>query len=188
MTVYDFDKTVFYPDSSAQFIKFCFTRYPLEVFGAVVGSIPRAVWYILHGRSDATALKERLFSFLGKIDDIDGVLSDFWEENAERIGKWYLDMRRSDDVIISASPEFLHRPIADRLGFQLIGTKMDKKTGRIDGLNCQGTEKVRRFREIFPDVNPEKFFSDSLSDTPMAMIADKAFIVKRGTLSVWQCK
>ena len=65
---------------------------------------------------------------------------------------------------------------------------MDKKTGKIIGNNCHDKEKVRRFYERFPDGHTENFYSDSLSDTPMAEIADNAFLVKKGVLSPWPGK
>lgn len=41
-------------------------------------------------------------------------------------------------------------------------------TGEFRGENCHGAEKVRAFRERFGSVQPEAFYSDSYSDTPMA--------------------
>lgn len=34
-----------------------------------------------------------------------------------------------------------------------------------------------------PGAHIDSFYSDSLADTPMAKLADKAFLVKRGELS-----
>ena len=65
---------------------------------------------------------------------------------------------------------------------------MDKKTGRITGENCHDSEKVKRFYAQYPDAHTECFYSDSLSDSPMAEIADKAYLVKNGTLSPWPGK
>ena len=112
-------------------------------------------------------------------------MKDFWEENRHRLAKWYLRQKRSNDVIISASPEFLLRPICDELGVRLIGTRMDKHSGKISGENCHDKEKVRRFYEEFPGACTEEFYSDSLSDTPMAEIAQRAYIVRKEKLSPW---
>ena len=78
------------------------------------------------------------------------------------------------------------RPAAERLGVWLIATPMDKRTGKIEGRNCHDEEKVRRFRAEYPGAEVEEFFSDSLSDTPMARLAKRAFLVKRGgVLTPW---
>ena len=74
------------------------------------------------------------------------------------------------------------------LGVGLIATPMDKHTGKILGENCHDTEKVRRFQEQYPGEHTECFYSDSLSDTPMAELADRAFLVTKGKLSPWPGK
>lgn len=62
---------------------------------------------------------------------------------------------------------------------------VDKNTGTYSGINCHGEEKVRRYREVFKSKPIDEFYSDSYSDTPLAKIADKAFIVKGNKLSEW---
>ena len=121
-------------------------------------------------------------------EDVDAVVEDFWACHQDGIGAWYLRQKREDDIIISASPEFLLSPIARQLGVRLIATPMDKHSGKILGKNCHDTEKVRRFYEEYPNAHTEEFYSDSLSDTPMAEIADRAFLVKKGSLSPWPGK
>ncbi len=187
MNTYDFDKTIFYPDSSYTFYLYCLKRFP----GAVLPTAPRSlVKAFAYGRRrlPAKQLKEQLFSFLPRIEDIDSVVSQFWVENRKRIAPWYLAQKQEDDVIISASPEFLLSPICKELGVSLIGTRMDKRSGRIEGENCHDEEKVRRFRETFPGAHTENFYSDSLTDQPMAELADKAYIVDKDRLSPWPFK
>ena len=186
MNTYDFDKTIYVVDSSVTFYKYCLAKYSAAVLRTVPRTIGMAIAYVV-GRTDTTRLKEQLFSFLRYID-ADAVVADFWAEKFDGVGEWYLAQKRDDDIIISASPEFLLEPVAQRLGVRLIGTRMDKKTGRITGLNCHDSEKVRRFYEQYPDAHTECFYSDSLSDTPMAEIADRAFLVNRGRLSPWKTK
>lgn len=122
------------------------------------------------------------------VGDVDAVIRDFWDECRGNLEPWYLAQKRPDDIIISASPEFLLRPICAELGVTLIGTRMAKETGLIDGENCHDAEKVRRFNAEFPGAHIDRFYSDSLADTPMAKLADKAFLVKRGELSPWPDK
>ena len=111
----------------------------------------------------------------------------FWEKNSLKIKKFYLEQKKSDDVIISASPRFLLEPVCHSLGIRnLICSEVDVKTGKFDGLNCWGEEKVVRFRKVFGNVSPEEFYSDSLSDTPMAKISKTAFIVKGEEILPWK--
>jgi len=184
MNTYDFDKTIYINDSSADFYKWCLRHYP----GAVIPTLPKtAVKALLYAakKIETKELKEQVFSFLSRLENVDGLVVSFWQEKKQGIGRWYMERRRADDLVISASPEFLLAPIVKELGVSLIATPMDKKTGKIYGKNCHDVEKVRRFYEDYPGAHTEEFYSDSLTDSPMAKIADSAYLVNRGKLSPW---
>lgn len=187
MNAYDFDQTIFYPDSSASFYGYCLRHRPAAVLPTVVPSLIAALRY-KKGKLPAKLLKEQLFSFLPKIPDVDAMVAAFWRENEGKIGAWYLAQKRDDDLIISASPVFLLAPICQKLGVHLIATDMDKNTGKIRGKNCHDVEKPVRFRAEFPEAHLEEFYSDSLSDSPMAELADRAFLVNKHQLSPWPNK
>ncbi|MDE6357601.1 MAG: haloacid dehalogenase-like hydrolase, partial [Eubacteriales bacterium] len=90
------------------------------------------------------------------------------------------------DIIISASPEFLLKPICEKLGIKyLIASKVDKKTGKYEGLNCYGAEKVIRLNKEMPNTEIREFYSDSFSDEPLAELADKSYIVLGEELFDW---
>lgn len=187
MNAYDFDKTIFYPDSSACFFRYCLKKHP----GPVMRVLPAAIGMFIRYRKKelgARELKQQLFSFLAELSDTEELVASFWEENFSRIGGWYLKQKRDDDVIISASPTFLLEPVCKRLGVELIATEMDIRSGWINGANCHDVEKLRRFYELHPGVKPEAFYSDSLSDSPMAEISEKAYLVKKHRLSPWPGK
>lgn len=176
MNAYDFDKTIFYPDSSVTFVRWIYRKYPLLALRCLPISAFYGLLYLLK-LVPKEKLKEKAFYFVRFLDDIDEELRIYWDEHESWICKWYLRQRRDDDIIISASPQFVIRPMSERMGFKLIATPMDKKTGIIHGCNCHGEEKVRRLREECGDVRIENFYSDSLTDTPMAKIADKAWLI-----------
>ena len=186
MNVYDFDETIFFPDSSYLFVRWCLRRYPKAVLRALPATTATLLLHVI-GKKEMRDVKEKIFSFLPYLDDVDGIVERFWEENFDvGIASWYLRQRRDDDVILSASPEFLLRPAIERLGVTLIATRMDRHTGEILGKNCHDYDKVTRFYQMFPNEHPERFYSDSLSDSPMARIADAAWIVEDAeTLVPW---
>ena len=62
---------------------------------------------------------------------------------------------------------------------------MNPYTGKITGKNCHDREKVRRFLEQYDRDSVEGFYSDSLTDTPMAELARNAFFVKDRQLLPW---
>ena len=184
MNVYDFDKTIYHPDSSCHFFLYCLKRFPKLVRPALGRSLLPALRYRL-GRTGAKDLKEHLFSYLSALPGTDQVVADFWKEHEKNLQPWYLQQKREDDLIVSASPDFLLRPVAEKLGVRLIATPMDPASGRILGENCHDEEKVRRLREEYPDAVVDCFYSDSLSDAPLAKLAKQAFLVRRGELSPW---
>jgi len=176
MNVYDFDKTILNEDSTFLFIKQCIRRYPR----AFVQKLDQKVSFLFDyavKKQSIDRFKESIFAVVQYIPDLDAELKFFWDRNEHRVEPYYRKIMRPDDLVISASPEFLVKPMTDRLSVTLIGTRMSRETGLIQGVNCKGEEKVRRFYEMFPDGKVEQFYSDSLSDTPMAKIADEAFLI-----------
>lgn len=185
MNVYDFDKTVFYPDSSVTFFLYILRRYPGAVLRVFPGIVSASLRYAA-GRISTKSLKEKLFAFLPYLPDTENTVVRFWDEHFSGVREWYLQRKRKDDLIITASPAFLVSEAGRRLGVEVIGTQMDIRSGRIDGENCHDYEKVRRFRALYPDKEIGEFYSDSRSDAPLAEIAAKAFLVSKDRISVWK--
>jgi len=184
MNVYDFDNTILKGDSTARFFAYCLLHRP-AMWLDIPGQAVNGLLFALRIRPKQ-AFKERMLRFLTRIGDVDAAVEAFWEKNFSRVKPWYFEKKRPDDVVISASPEFLIRPACEKLGVDCImGSPVDKHTGKFSGLNCHGMEKVRRFREAYPDAQIEEFFSDSYSDTPLAELAEKAWLVKDSELKPW---
>ena len=186
VNVYDFDKTILPYDSTERFFAFCLRRWP-RVLGPALAALPYAAGMKL-GLATKTQVKEVMYGFLAFVPDVDAAVEEFWAENYMNLGEWYLAQKRPDDIISSASPEFLLRPMADRLGVRLIASRVDRRSGWTLGENNGGEEKVRRLRREFPDVEVGEFYSDSLSDAPLADIARRAYIIKRGQRLPWPGK
>ena len=187
MNVYDFDKTIYDGDSTTDFYLFCLKKRPFTVFGLFRVIVPFTAY--IFGKGTKTAFKEQIYKgFLPKIKDKrEEFLSEFWEKNFSKIKKFYLDTQKDDDIVISASPLFVVKPCTDRLGIKyLYASNVDAQTGEYSGINCHGEEKVRRFEEAgFKKEDVDEFYSDSLSDTPLAKISKKAFIVSGDKLIPW---
>ena len=184
MNVFDFDGTIYDGDSSSHFYFYCLKHYP-----KTRKLLFRTIWYgIGFGLRivKKKTFKQKLFSFVSKIDDLDKAIEGFWQIHEKNIKKFYLEMKQPTDIIISASPEFLLKPICDKLGVTMMATRVDKKTGLFDGENCHGQEKVRRLHEAFPEADIDEFYSDLYCDTPLARLAKKAYIVKGERLTPWK--
>ena len=97
----------------------------LLVLGVVTGGTARMVTneeelrmlnrYLLGQAPGIPALVvgQQLFSFLRRLPDVDRAVEDFWDRNEKGVGAWYLAQKRSDDLILSASPRFLLQPLCD---------------------------------------------------------------------------
>lgn len=183
MNVYDFDGTIYDGDSTVDFYLFALKHQP-----SLIRYLPRQFCGLLLfvlGRINKTQFKEYFFCYLPGID-AEELAQSFWKSKQSRIFDWYLRQKRPDDIIISASPEFLLKPICQRLGVnRLIASQVCAQTGLFAGENCRGEEKVRRLNETFGITHIGKFYSDSLSDSPLAKLADEAFLVKNRTIQMW---
>jgi len=177
ISIYDFDKTIYDGDSMVDFYRYCLVKKP-----ALVRYLPHQLFHIFLfklGLENRTQVKSNFFTFLKSIDDVDQYVADFWARNEYKIKQWYKEKDHASAVIVSASPEFLLRPLLPKLGAQtLMATQLDKHTGHITGQNCYGVEKVARLGKEFSEMEVVEAYSDSLSDMPILEIAERKYIVK----------
>ncbi len=182
MNIYDFDGTIYDGDSSVDFFKFCIRKNKRCLL-----VIPRLglifIAYKLKFRTKEQ-LKSVFFSIVKNFSDLEKLVKNFWDINIFKIKKFYLNNKQSSDIIISASPEFLLQEVANRLGFKLIATKVDINTGKLEGKNCYGKEKVKRLADL-NIFSCEKFYSDSRTDLPCKKIAKHSFIVLGDEIIDW---
>jgi len=181
INIFDFDNTIYDGDASLGFYFYC-----LKNNIALLKYLPYQVWHMglfVLNMQDRREFKQHFFIFLKSLKDTGKVVDSFWAAKSSKIKVWYTARSHKEDVIISASPEFLLQPIAKKLGVkELIGTRMDSRTGHISGANCRGEEKVRRLRGMLNDFDVESCYSDSLSDLPILHLAKKPYIVKKNTI------
>ncbi len=188
MNCYDFDKTIYESDSSMDFYLFCLQRHK-----KMFKRIPRQMMaffkhYVLHSITK-TQMKEIFYEYFQDIPHMEKELEEFWNAHLHKIKPFYKAQQKEDDVIISASPEFFLTPACKTLGItHLIASPVDAATGCYLGENCHGEEKVRRFSEHFPNAQVDEFYSDSYSDTPMAKLSRKAYLVKGNIVTDWNKK
>lgn len=185
MNVYDFDGTIYDGDSSFHFLLFLAAKKPGRM-AKVLPAFLKAYFDYKEGKISKETMKEQFFSILQWFPDPYGEVEEFWRSHLKRIKKFYYRCRKADDVIISASPEFLLRPVAQRFGFTLLASPIDIYTGHYQGVNCHGAEKIKRLKEVFGEnVVVDEFYSDAMVDGPMAGFAKKAYLVKGEKITDW---
>ena len=183
--VYDFDGTIYDGDSTIDFYKFC-----IKNDKKLLKYLPKQIYaYLMYACKlrSKEYFKEKFFLFLKNINDVNELVEEFWKENAKNIKKWYNIKNHNNDVIISASPEFLLRPICDKLGVKLlIATIVDEKNGQFLSKNCKGNEKVRRLNETIKNYKIQDFYSDSKTDIYLAKLAVKSYFVNKNKITEWK--
>lgn len=183
MNVYDFDKTVYDGDSSVDFLIFVYKKYPALWMFAFI-QLFAALKYKMK-ITDKTTMKTTIYTYFTGLKDIDAEVDAFWLKHEHKVKDWYKKQRKDDDVIISASPEFLLNPVCERLNVKMIASVVDKHTGKNLRKNCYGDQKPIRFEELYSLGDIDEFYSDSYSDDPMAQLAKKSFLVTGNKISNW---
>lgn len=178
MNLYDFDKTIYKKDSSIKFYFYCFWRTP-KMFFHLFYVLFWSFLHMLHVIS-TKKFKEKYFSFLKYIKNLDETLENFWNKEIKNINKWYLDQKRDDDVVCSASPDFLVKRALEKINPSaiVICTEMDMSSGKITGENLKGEEKCKQLNLLFGDACKfNAVYTDSLSDFPILDKTENKFIV-----------
>ncbi len=184
LALFDFDGTITRRDTLFDFIRF-YQGNP-RFYGGLLQLAPMLVRFKLGQMPNWRAKENMLTHFLaGQSEAVVRQRAQAYtrqrlplivkESAVRRIQAFQQD--RADVYLVSASAEHWLRPWCDALGMQLIATRLEVKhgnlTGRIDGRNCHGPEKVRRIREV---VNLSTYdqiyaFGDSSGDREMLALA-----------------
>jgi HAD superfamily hydrolase (TIGR01490 family) len=189
LVLFDFDGTLTTHDTLFEFI--AFARGRMRLYLGMVRLAPVLILYKLGLMVNWKAKEEFLKFFLkGMSESHFNALGQRFAD--ERIPKLLRApalhaieaYRKNPDVrmiVVSASPGNWIKCWTDRMGMELIATKLEVRsgmlTGRIEGKNCYGKEKVRRIRE---HIRVEEFgsihaYGDTSGDLPMLDLADKKF-------------
>lgn len=124
-----------------------------------------------------TAFKDKCAAFCAER------LPELVKDNALKAIQQHL--RQGHQVaVVTASAEEWVEPWCSSLGIACIGTRLEKRntliTGRIQGLNCNGAEKVSRIKQAF-DLNCYEdiyAYGDTSGDRPMLALARYGYYQK----------
>lgn len=188
---YDFDGTLVKHDSLIRF-----ARFSLPSFRFFFGLIKSAPWVLAWKLKFLTSsyAKEKLFGFWFKgmpeetfdrkgLEFMSEINKDINNEVFQTLISHKKDGKKI--VIVSASMENWIKPWAKANGIDIvIGTRPATSpggvlSGKFATLNCIGEEKVRRIKELFPNLNTTETwgYGDSPSDQPMLSIVNHPHMV-----------
>jgi phosphatidylglycerophosphatase C len=194
VVAFDFDGTLTTKDSFTAFL--AWKAGPWGYFIGLARLLPHLAAFAFHGnrgRLKAAAIAR----FLG------GMTETNLAEAAEKFAVLHAQsMFRPDALkawrnwrsqgallaIVTASPEITVQPFARGLGADiLIGTRLavddnDRITGKLDGLNCRGAEKVVRLNQALGEgVHLAAAYGDTKGDLDMLRIAEvKGYRIFKG--------
>ena len=182
MKVFDFDNTIYKGESSVDF-----SFYMIRHNRRIIPYVP-TILFSLAGYKLCCLTKEKLEAIIN--DFFSGVLDgneslpayakEFWREHSHKLNEKILCLIEPDDIIISASPVFLIKEIAEKLNTdKIVGTEVDVEQKKITWFNF-GDNKVARYRELFGEQKIDAFYSDSYNDKDLMAVADEVYIVKKG--------
>ena len=177
---FDFDGTVTMKDTLLEFIKF--SKGSLRFYLGFLINSPILVAYKIGIISNQIAKEWMLrYFFSGKsLESFQQQCDLFAEQVLPSLlrSKAITEINKlkefgADVVIVSASAENWIKKWTDSLNLQLLATRLatknEKITGKINGKNCHGPEKVSRIKEKFnlADYSDIYCYGDTAGDKPM---------------------
>lgn len=184
--VFDFDHTLYSKDCTISFHRFMLGKRPMLFFHLPLQVLYYVCWKL--SVISTTRFKEKYLSFLNGIGpgELDLLIAEFWETQSPEdfnqpvndVLKQHID-KGNTCVVITASPQVIVSYIVKQLyGIDCIGTLLTHSgnTYRIQGENCKGIEKVRRFeKEYRTGAVIKEAYSDNASDKFLFEKAQHAF-------------
>lgn len=184
---FDFDGTITKKDTLLEFLKFQFGF--LSVLFFIVRCLPQIISFTV-GIINNHRFKEVVLTYYVGETSVENFQEYCRLFNQKRMNNLIrpaaleeiktLQERDVKVVIVSASPENWIVLWASQYNIEVIATKLENKnnklTGKIDGLNCSGFEKVRRVKEAYNLAEFKKIhcYGNSKHDLEMLSIAHKA--------------
>jgi phosphatidylglycerophosphatase C len=185
---FDFDGTITTKDSLLSFIFFRYGKWKTLIGLSMV--IPFYTAYLLRLISVQRAKEQvfRRFFKNEKTTDFELSCNQFVKEVLPSLvrPKAIQEIRKhqelgTDVVVISASPQNWLSPWCKQFNATLISTKLETEdgilTGRIDGNNCRGKEKVNRIISSYAlkEYDEVYAYGDTKGDKPMLELATFRF-------------
>lgn len=180
MNVYDFDNTIYDGESVFDFYLYSVRKQPglVTYMFAVVKALIKYKLCRMSEEEFQESVKKYAKRYLDQVRNLDELICTFWDKNQHKVKDFYKAQQREDDVIISASVDFLLAELFSRIGIQhFIASKVDRATGDLVQM-CYQKNKVALFKQNFPNAQIENFYTDSKNDVSMMQLAERVYMVK----------
>ncbi|MEO1051410.1 MAG: HAD family hydrolase [Bacteroidota bacterium] len=188
LALFDFDGTITTKDTMLEIIKY--HRGKLRFLLGFLWLSPVMVFYKAGILSNWRAKEITLKHFFGGMaeEQFRTLGEQFAREVIpplvrERAQKSIEEYKAAGDrvVLVTASSDYWVKPWADAMDIEILATRLSseagKITGKIDGKNCHGPEKVNRVKAEIDLSQYEEIhaYGDTSGDKEMLAMADKSF-------------
>ena len=185
---FDFDGTITTKDSLLEIIRF--QKGVVAFYTGLFFQLPWLIAFKIKILPNDAAKQKMLTYYFGGMDEsaFQSACDLFVEKKVPSLirPEALVEINRLRDqgfeiVVVTASAGNWVKPWTDSLGIQLISTRLEvnqgKITGRIEGKNCHGEQKVIRIREEYTlsDYQEIYAYGDSSGDKPMLGLATNSF-------------
>ncbi len=184
LVLFDFDGTLTQKDTLFQFIRY---YHGAIIFLAGLAVLSPVLVFLKLGLLDNGKAKEIVLRFFFKdtpLEIFNSRCSDFAQKRIPALIRPSAMLRLSNAlkdqskvVVVSASPENWVMPWCNSLNIQCIATRLQvvdqRISGKINGKNCHGKEKVTRIKEVLSldDFDQIIAYGDSKGDREMLQLA-----------------
>ena len=187
MNAYDFDNTIYDGESIVDFFLFC-----LKKDLKLLKYLPNIIILLIKYKLNLVKI-ETITNFVEKFSDnffkdnktdYNQLAIEFWNKNSKKLKQEFLDNLKNDDLIITGCPNFLIEHIKNKLKTKnIICTVFNFETKKLEFL-CFGENKVKIYKEKYQDKKINKFYTDSLADTPFMELSNEVYLVNKNKIEL----
>lgn len=180
MNVYDFDNTIYDGESAVDFFFFCLKKDAglLKLLPLILVKLIKYKMCLITIDELREYVEKYAKDLLDGFENLDEILKEFWEKNFKKIKGFYLNEKREDDILLTATFGFLIEIPVKKLGIKtVISSEVDTKTGKLIRL-CYREHKPKLLQKYISEDEKICFYTDSMNDKSMIEFADEAYLVK----------
>jgi len=186
MRVFDFDNTLYDGETMVDFFHFMVEKKEeLKKYKSIVNFFLNLY---NHNMLPMNLVRKCIDKYKGELNystkNLDKYVDEFWELHRDKIMKDMIQKVKKDDVIITASLDFLLKPIIKDLPTKnIICTEVDIEHKKVDCV-CYKENKVKKYREKYKDIPIDELYTDSYADKPLMQISKKVYLIDKKTKEI----
>ena len=186
MRVFDFDNTLYDGETMVDFFHYLVDKK--EELRKYKGVVNFFLKLYNHNMLPMSLVKKCIEKYKDEFNystqNLDQYVDDFWKSHRSKIMKDMIKKVKKDDVIITASLDFLLRPILKDLPTKnILCTEVDIEHKKVDFI-CYKENKVKKYKMKYKDIPIDELYTDSYADKPLMDISKKVYLINKKTKEI----